>query len=1251
MSDSTSANSQDDPIVAAFFRDYEAADRAGDVLHDYCARYPDLAGEFEELAEMRGLLGGSLAERTPNDPLPDRLGDFAIRRRIAHGGMGEIYEAVQEPLGRRVAVKTIRGRDRHLAGVLHSRFLREQKVLAQLHHTHIVPIHAAGRSGELQFFAMPYIDGAALHHVVRTALLHESSTPRTPTPSLAKLAAEAQSRLNHQTDADPGPARESPNPPAANGTPGPPPADSQAMPRSDTTIVAEPPNLSGTKSWPRSASTGNDKLVLSSEYVRSVARVIIDAAEAVQHAHEAGIIHRDLKPSNLMVDRAEHCWVLDFGLAGYLRGAANGAAETNGEDESAGRRGGSMPVPDLGPDPPTVSGVFGTPEYMAPEQFQGRADARTDVWGLGVILYELLTLRRPFVGREPIQEAEPARPRELVRRLPHDLEAICLKAIRKEPARRYQSAKELAEDLRHWLRSEPIDARKSRTMRRCLLWARRNKGWSAAIAVLAAAFVAFGLREIQQSRLLVSSANALAITAEARQHEAEERAAAEHLSAQTQQREALIQRMQRVRLIDHQAGWSSAAWGLAREAATITTDSRIQAEAATLLPGIDAHRVKLITVPGTALAFSPAGKSLIMAGSDLLRRTPERPIQIWNSTNDEAQITEIKGEGVFGFRPDGAPLFLKLPRDRPSTMELCEVSGSKVVGTFSSPLDGKSKIIGSTLTPDGTFVAASARGVDGKSELLDAGAVAVWESATGREVFRAATARVTDVALTPDARLLAAGHEDGHISVWSLPNREPLVTLKADRNTINCLAFSRDPVCSSESQPPGGGWLLAAGDQGGGVVIWDLGMGVPRSICNGPKSSEVFTLAFSPDRMTLASTGRGHVQLWDIASGRSLLSIGAGNYVMALAFSPDGKQLAVGSVAAFGSPDSVEIWELEFGRGIRRLRGVSRSVFRPIFSPDGRLVAGLSDNWHLGIWDRPNHRLLHVLGVTRGYHIDNVGLAFSPDGRLVAFSAGREASLWDVATGKVVRTWSLPAGLVDRIAFADPNRLLLFRVETESGEGGPSSGFDARKYPRVCRVRDLFGPRPIQPLAEIRDCNLHVFHAECSPDGMRYVIEGKGDTSGRVTRVANLYEGLSGKKLGALPTQLPIDVDGAVFRFDTSGMVLAYDTGVGTSFLDSTSRAVLRQFHGGLVECLGPGASRWLVLEGGTVDRPFAFSLFDRDRPEPLFRFMLDPGNGSNGKPQFSADGSHVIWGIPNGVMLVDLVEVSRRMSELGLGW
>jgi hypothetical protein len=235
-----------------------------------------------------------------------------------------------------------------------------------------------------------------------------------------------------------------------------------------------------------------------------------------------------------------------------------------------------------------------------------------------------------------------------------------------------------------------------------------------------------------------------------------------------------------------------------------------------------------------------------------------------------------------------------------------------------------------------------------------------------------------------------------------------------------------------------------------------------------------------------------------------------------------------------------------------------------------------------------------------------------------------------------------------------PGRLLLFRAETETGELGPFGPVDPIKYPRVCRVRDLLGADPKKPVAEIRDCNLGVMGTECSPDGKYYVIEGLGGSRDHVTRIANLYEGPTGKKLGTLPTQKPVDFDGAVFNFDPTGGVLNFThDNAGRSFLlEMPSRAVLRQFDPAPY-CLGARAERWLTASPSTPEQPSALTLFEQERQAPLIGFLTDLGGvSSTGKPQFSPDGSHLAWGNAGGtVTVVDLVEVNRRLSEIGLGW
>src|SRR5262249_45677698 len=153
-------------------------------IEDYLHRYPDLAGRIHDLVKTRKAVQQTRPETEPG--VPERLGEFRIVREISHGGMGRIYEAIQDRLNRRVAIKVIRhGR---ILPEARDRLLREQEVLARLHQTNIVAIHTAGEEGALQYFAMPYIEGAALHHVVRTVLDLGTTQPSRKTPTLAQVA-------------------------------------------------------------------------------------------------------------------------------------------------------------------------------------------------------------------------------------------------------------------------------------------------------------------------------------------------------------------------------------------------------------------------------------------------------------------------------------------------------------------------------------------------------------------------------------------------------------------------------------------------------------------------------------------------------------------------------------------------------------------------------------------------------------------------------------------------------------------------------------------------------------------------------------------------------------------------------------------------------------------------------------------------------------------------------------------------------
>ena len=278
MNLSTTGPDPNERILAQILRELEELGADAPEVNEYMQRYPALADEIRELFGMQQAL--DLTRSETGEAIPARLGDFRIVRKIAGGGMGEIFEAVQEPFDRRVAVKTIRqGR---VSPQARERFLREQQVLARLHQTHIVPVHAAGEEGTLQYFAMPFITGATINQII--GVVAEQSTAVTgPTPTLRQLAAALATK----------------------------PVEHHSVESAARAVALETePNPSERQplSEPR----------LSAGYFRSVAEVMVDAATALQHAHDVNVLHRDLKPSNLMVDSEGHCWIIDFGLAGYL---------------------------------------------------------------------------------------------------------------------------------------------------------------------------------------------------------------------------------------------------------------------------------------------------------------------------------------------------------------------------------------------------------------------------------------------------------------------------------------------------------------------------------------------------------------------------------------------------------------------------------------------------------------------------------------------------------------------------------------------------------------------------------------------------------------------------------------------------------------------------------------------------------------------------------------------------------------------
>ena len=388
------------------------------------------------------------------------LGDFELIRELGRGGMGIVYEARQASLNRRVALKVLKA-GLGLTTEAVTRFRREAAAAAKLHHTNIVPIYATGEDGEYHFYAMELIAGTSLDRTLRAA----------------KMQREQGELKPHSAQENSSPS----NPVATKSA-------TTRDPRAATTVAATRSDSQEAKPL-GSSDPGETTTTLSSgsAYFDQVARMFAEVADGLEHAHQQGIIHRDIKPSNLLVSPQERLHLTDFGLARVL--------------EEPGM---------------TVTGEFmGSPRYMSPEQIAaGRAplDHRTDIYSLGATLYEAMTLTPPFQWERrdqiiaQILHKEPKRPRALDRKIPPDLETICLKAMDKDPDRRYQTAGAMAADLDRFVKRFAITARPAGPIRRTVIWARRHPALACALTVTllactVALFFAYQSRVSEDKRL------------------------------------------------------------------------------------------------------------------------------------------------------------------------------------------------------------------------------------------------------------------------------------------------------------------------------------------------------------------------------------------------------------------------------------------------------------------------------------------------------------------------------------------------------------------------------------------------------------------------------------------------------------------------------------------------------------------------------------------------------------------------------
>ncbi len=671
MSPSRSERNPVEELAQEFLERHRRGERPA--LTEYTSRYPELAEQIrdlfpalvlmEDLRPEPGAITGAFQANGGNGEVSlqpaagaqklERLGDFRILREVGHGGMGVVYEAEQVSLGRHVALKVL---------LTHSlldpkqlqRFQREARAAARLHHTNIVPVYGVGADEGLHYYIMQFIQGQGLDQVLtelkrlrqiqnstitRSAVAPGSAPLQADPPGEPGASAVAQALLTGRfTAAD-----------RRAGTPT--EAEPLLVEGSEPQRVAPLPLPSGQAGETATASHSSSGIHLpgqaehstvthsSRQYFQSVARIGMQVAEALAYAHGQGIQHRDIKPSNLLLDTQGTVWVTDFGLA---KAAADHDDLTHTGD------------------------IVGTLRYMAPERFNGESDARSDLYSLGLTLYELLTLRPAFdetdrnkLIQQVIHE-EPPRLRKLNPAVPRDLETIVLKAIARDPAQRYQSPTELADDLKRFVEDRPIRARRASVRERLWRWCRRNP----ALAGLLAA--------VQLSLL-----GLLALAAWSHQrinHELTEKEGARAEAVKTRDEalaltyHSLLNETRALRLANV-PGWRLQALQRLQSLAQLPTPQRdlaqLRSEAIACLGEFDIHEEARFlghTQSLWSLDFSPDGTLLATAGYDgrlqvwdvkerrSLRELADPALKLAQRHNSLAPLPAVR------FRPDGRSL-------------------------------------------------------------------------------------------------------------------------------------------------------------------------------------------------------------------------------------------------------------------------------------------------------------------------------------------------------------------------------------------------------------------------------------------------------------------------------------------------------------------------------------------------------------------------------------------------------------------
>ncbi len=877
-------------------------------LDEACRGDPELRAEVESLLKADEQAGGFLeppaqATRQPSpqcDPLVGaKIGRYHIQSVIAAGGMGTVYEALQEEPRRAVALKVIRPGMASRSAL--ERFKHESEILGRLRHPGIAQIYEAGTHGGdhgAPFFAMEFIPGAR-----------------------------------------------------------------------PITRYAEEERLS----------------------TRECLRLFIKVCDAVQAGHQRGIIYRDLKPANILVDEQGQPKLIDFGVA-----RASDA---------------DMTIATLQTD---VGELVGTLRYMSPEQCEGDAielDMRSDVYALGVVLFELLTgdlpydfsTTSPFDVPRVIREQEPRRMSAVNRMLRGDIETVVLKALEKNRVRRYQSVPELIRDIQNYLKNEPIEAKRGRRWYMFCKALRRHR-----IAVtVSAAFVFVAIASALSLAVLYRDSERQRGTAEQR---AEQLRRAVYLNDIT-----LAQRAYDIgdgielsrRLANCPAdlrGWewhylnrladtsirTLSGHTAAVAACAVSPDGRLIATggwdgALRLWDSATWREVNTLTPGGYVeqISFSPDGQHVICAGRK------NQQAYLWNVTTGQRDDTcKIRTEYAAAFSPDGTRIAAGSDYHEP--LRVWDAATGQVIREW--PDTKRTRPIDVAWSPNSEMLTTSRS--DGTVVLLDV--------ASGRTVrsFTGHSAAVRHVIFSPDGETLASTGFDNTLRLWNVGSGEQIRVFCEISEIINGVAFSPDG-------------RRVAGGCASALRVWDVVSGKPEAVRLG-HTGFVGAVIFTPDGNHILTTSHDQtLKIWDAQPVQEppILATSDGAFASA-AVSPDGKRVACGDESG-----RLRILEMPSRAELSSTQAHDRCLWALSFSHTGDRLASGADDGNVHIWSASMERPLITL------HVPKTGvlsLAWTPDDQRIATGhSDGVVRIWEAATGRLIHTITAHEGSVMSVSFTN----------------------------------------------------------------------------------------------------------------------------------------------------------------------------------------------------------------------------------------